>query len=532
MARFARDVREEQIDRRAAVLSGLRVIVCDTETTGLNPATSRIVSVALSEITTGRVMGGYATLVDPGLAHIGASHIHRITAETLRHAHAPVFDLVAPRIIEALTARDDTPVVLAGFSTTFDALLLHNELARIGQALPPVKLLDVRDLAGQASVPAASLADLAEALGIDAHDAHSSVGDTSVTAEALLRLVDRLRETDPDARIDAHLRDFDPRMRLSRRGTGKRHADPPPLTPEHANAHGQDLTHKARRESSLGVCIDQDCVELIARTQDGITDPARAWQVAEWIHAQLTRTDLTRATRGRLLTALARAADATENPGYIRECFDWLAPHLAGWGVTCPPGDPCDRCAADPARTCRYTLVRYQLVAAYLHEDNALSADRAREFLPHIPGDRRPGRGHPPTGWFGALERAGDLDTAGYGGAVAAQAGAQSRTRGHERRILAFAWDTKGSRNAHLADRYSLRILADGSTDPTRPHLAQAEAVCVAALAAQGTTSGSVYDRISKRLDRIRIRQANPPKPPPTHTRNKRPPRANPYAVG
>lgn len=86
---FARDEKEELLDRRASVFSGLRVIVCDNETTGLNTTTSRIVSVALSEVQQGRVLAGYATLVDPGLTHIGATHIHHITAEVLRRAEAP-----------------------------------------------------------------------------------------------------------------------------------------------------------------------------------------------------------------------------------------------------------------------------------------------------------------------------------------------------------------------------------------------------------------------------------------------------------
>jgi hypothetical protein len=98
-----------------------------------------------------------------------------------------------------------------------------------------------------------------------------------------------------------------------------------------------------------------------------------------------------------------------------------------------------------------------------------------------VPGTKR-GRGHPPTGWFGRLVRQGDLDTAGYGAQLVAQTGPQARTPGYERGVLAFAWD-KGCRNAKLADRYSNRILADGSPDPARPHLALAEQVCVEALA-------------------------------------------------
>jgi hypothetical protein len=170
--------------------------------------------------------------------------------------------------------------------------------------------------------------------------------------------------------------------------------------------------------------------------------------------------------------------------------------------------------------------VRYALVAAFIYQDNELSPQRAHEFLPyHVPGTKR-GRGRPPTGWFGSLVRAGGLDTAGYGAQLVAQAGPLGRTPGYERGILAHAWDV-GSRNAKLADRYSNRILADGSPDPNRPHLAEAEQVCVEGLALRNGSKADVFDRLQQRLERIRIRIANPPRPAPTHTRNGRTTRTN-----
>lgn len=531
MSRFARDEKEELLDRRASVFSGLRVVVCDNETTGLNTSTSRIVSVAVSEVQQGRVLAGYATLVDPGLSHIGASHIHHITAETLRAAEAPNFDVVGPRILEYLTARGDNVVVLAGYNVVFDALLLHNELRRIGSELPRLKLLEVRTLAEKAEVPAGSLADLAAELEIATHDAHSSIGDTSVTTEALMRLTDELRDADPDFRLEPLLVDFDPAMRVSRKGVRAGRDEEEPLTAEHQAAHDTDLTHKAKREKALRICVAERCPHLVARTQDGITDPGRAKQVAEWLAEQVERTDLDRVTHARLVTAFAMSAGATGNGDYIKKSSAWLSPLLDEWGL-CTPGHQCDRCAdTETSRTCRYISVRYALIAAYMYEDNELSVERAKAFLPHIPGDKRPARGRPPTGWFGELERQGRLDEAGYGAQLAAEAGPQARTRGYERRILAFAWDTKGSRNAKLADRYSARILADGSDDPTRPHLDQAQQVCEDALAVKGDTKGSVYAHLENRLARIKVRKANPPRPAPAYTRNKRAPRASVFKV-
>lgn len=523
---LARDEKEELLDRRAALFAGLRVVVCDNETTGLNTTLSRIVSVALSEIQQGRVLAGYATLVDPGLSRIGASQIHYITAEVLRRADAPGFAVVGPRILDHLTPRGGETVVLAGYNITFDALLLHNELLRIGAALPDISLLDVRTLAQNAQVPGSSLEELAKSLDITPTDAHSAVGDTTVTTEALLRLADQLQRGDADFRLEPLLVPFNPAMRVTRNGTRARiKGEQAPLTDAHLAAHNTDLTRKPQREKSLAVCVAEHCPDLVARCHDGITDTHRAWQVGEWIGEQLD-TDLDRVTRGRLLTALARASAATERGDYIRANYDWVVPRLTMWGP-CTDTNRCDRCADEEGRACRYHAVRYALVAAFLYQDNELSVERAHEFLPyHVPGTQR-GRGRPPTGWFGVLLRAGDTDTAGYGAQLAAQAGAAARTPGYERGVLAYAWD-KGCRNAKLADRYSNRILADGSPDPARPHLAQAELVCVDALALRNGSNAAVFDRLEQRLARIRTRIANPPRPQPTHSRNGRKARTNP----
>jgi DNA polymerase III epsilon subunit-like protein len=96
---------------------------------------SRIVSIALNEIVNGRVFGGYSRLVDPGAPVIGSGHIHGITVELLHAANAPMFMTVTPDILERLTSHHGETVALVGFNVVFDALMLHNELVRVGLSL-------------------------------------------------------------------------------------------------------------------------------------------------------------------------------------------------------------------------------------------------------------------------------------------------------------------------------------------------------------------------------------------------------------
>jgi len=45
--------------------------------------------------------------------------------------------------------------------------------------------------------------------------------------------------------------------------------------------------------------------------------------------------------------------------------------------------------------------------------------------------------------------------------------------------------------------------------------------VCVEALALRAGSKAEVFDRLQQRLNRNRVRMANPPKPPPAYTRKR-----------
>lgn len=529
MPRLGLTDKELLLDARAATWAGLRVVVVDVETTGLNVTTSRIVSVALAEILAGRVLASYATLIDPGMDRIDAVGIHHLTVETIRAAAAPPFPAVAPTLLDRLTPRDAETVILAGHNVVFDALMLHHELARIGTQLPPILLLDTKTLAAHAGVAADNLATLAGNLGLHPTDTHSAVSDAHTTADALLLLADRLREADPTLRIEDLTVEFEPTIRLDRAGSIRRsRKQPPPLTAQHQQAHGKDLTRKRTREAALSVCLAEDCEELVTRVEDAVTTPRSAATVAEWVWGQLDRDDITRATRGRLLSALAVTLARTNDGPLIRAYFDALTNALPTYG-TCDEDDQCDRCA-DPnsKRSCRFQTVRYALIHAFLTRDGQPDPDRAEEFLPYRDPTMKHSSGRPRTGWFGQLVRAGDLDAAGYGAQAAASIGTSSRRTGRELTLLRQAW-AAGSRNAKLADQLSKVLLVTPAPDLSRAHLDEALAVCDEALTHQNGQDGRVWDSLRERRNRILIKSYAKTRQPAQAVRNKRPARASRY---
>ncbi|QFG34915.1 DNA polymerase-3 subunit epsilon [Paracoccus pantotrophus] len=176
--------------RRGAASSRLADLTCvvfDTETTGLDPATDRIVQIAGLRIARGRLTGErFDTLVNPGRPIPPASTaVHGIT-------DAMVAD--APDMVTALTAfRHFTEdAVLVAHNAPFDMGFLRRAAPETGahfdnQALDTILLSAM--LWGQ-SAPH-SLDALTERLGIviPPEERHTAMGDTRATAEAYLRLI-------------------------------------------------------------------------------------------------------------------------------------------------------------------------------------------------------------------------------------------------------------------------------------------------------------------------------------------------------
>lgn len=162
------------------------VVVLDTETTGLDPRTDRIVEVAVVRCDErGEVSSEWSSLVQPE-RDPGPTGVHGITADDL--AAAPRFAEVA----EVLAAQLDGTVVTA-HNLAFDARFLHEEWQRAGidrPRLPGLCTLTLsRDL-HPGRPDGYSLAACAADAGIDQPDAHRALADARVTASLLGSLLD------------------------------------------------------------------------------------------------------------------------------------------------------------------------------------------------------------------------------------------------------------------------------------------------------------------------------------------------------
>src|SRR5262245_60181650 len=119
-------------------------VAFDLETTGLFPATDRIVEVgAVRFDASGRELGCFERLVHPGRPMSrGAQAVHGITDAML--AGAEPASAVLPEFLDWLG--DPSATTLLAHNASFDARFLARELARIG-LFPPVDLVVVDTLA-------------------------------------------------------------------------------------------------------------------------------------------------------------------------------------------------------------------------------------------------------------------------------------------------------------------------------------------------------------------------------------------------
>jgi DNA polymerase-3 subunit epsilon len=156
----------------------------DVETTGLNPATDRIIQVAVAHVSShGVLQRTWSTLIDPE-CDPGPVAIHGLTRDHL--ATAPRYDSVVAELGGLLSNR-----VLVAHNAKFDWQFLAAESRRATHELPVTRRLCTIDLTRQLDLPVESLSlgSVASYYDIPQARAHDAIDDMRVMSEVLLKLL-------------------------------------------------------------------------------------------------------------------------------------------------------------------------------------------------------------------------------------------------------------------------------------------------------------------------------------------------------
>ncbi|MFO1436192.1 MAG: DUF294 nucleotidyltransferase-like domain-containing protein [Gammaproteobacteria bacterium] len=174
------------------LLNTLQGVCLDTETTGLNVASDRIVSIGALRVRGGQVLHEqfYTQLVRPDIPiPTSSTTIHGIDDAMVQAS--PVIADVLP----GLTAFCADCVII-GHNTAFDLAVLRHESERCDVAWKERSWLDtgLLAIALNPELTNATLENLAAWLDIEIQGRHTVAGDTAMTAQIFARLLPKLRD--------------------------------------------------------------------------------------------------------------------------------------------------------------------------------------------------------------------------------------------------------------------------------------------------------------------------------------------------
>ncbi len=177
--------------RHSTPLISLEAVALDTETTGLDARSARIVEIATLKIVGERIIrdGPFQRLVNPGIAiPPSASEIHGLTDADVRDA-AP-FPEIAAELDGILGG-----ATVIGHNIGYDLTILAREYALAGKAWRVPRALDVGPLSRVAMPTLArySLEALCDWQGITIERRHRALPDAKAAAELFTKLIPLLR---------------------------------------------------------------------------------------------------------------------------------------------------------------------------------------------------------------------------------------------------------------------------------------------------------------------------------------------------
>jgi DNA polymerase-3 subunit epsilon/CBS domain-containing protein len=173
-------------------LAALDAVVIDTETTGLDARSARLIQIGMVRLFRGAIDRDtvFDRLVDPGIEVPAVSTaVHGLATSDVRGQ--PPFAALQKEVSDYIGVR---PVI--GHTLAYDFAVLKREHDLAGLAWHAPRALDLRVLARLAAPGLAdhSLDRICDWLGITVTGRHTARGDAIATAEAFLALVPRLRQ--------------------------------------------------------------------------------------------------------------------------------------------------------------------------------------------------------------------------------------------------------------------------------------------------------------------------------------------------
>ena len=181
-------------DWLAAVYDTAAFIAFDTETTGLDPASGRIVEIGAVKFDRCGVIARYNVLINPEMPMPEeAGKVNGITDEMLKDK--PLIADVFPDFFDFIGTG-----VLVAHNAPFDINYVNAELKRSGK--PPLsnKVVDTRIFAKEVfpGLSSYALQDLAVQFGITALEAHQAEDDARVCMELFEKILSRFLKNNPE----------------------------------------------------------------------------------------------------------------------------------------------------------------------------------------------------------------------------------------------------------------------------------------------------------------------------------------------
>lgn len=189
---------DDPADKHTPTLRDVSFAVVDFETTGVDPATDRVIQMAAVVVNGhGEIVDSFDTVVRPeapsDYVH-GAEHVHGISEEQV--VGGMPLGVALRRLREISTGN-----VFTAHNARFDIGFLHAESRRVGVDWTVDTYIDTLALARRTDSDRTrrhSLTALCEHYGIERARAHDARADATATAELLVHLMREMDITSPD----------------------------------------------------------------------------------------------------------------------------------------------------------------------------------------------------------------------------------------------------------------------------------------------------------------------------------------------